>query len=288
MEEKPIDRFKLGGKTVVVTGGATGLGQTFAVALADAGARVAVIDRDPMDETAKLLGERGLTVHADLIDAEQVQSAVDQTLKWSGGKADVLVNNAGIASALGRIEEVSADDFDRVVTVNLRSMFLTTKALLPALIASGHGSIIDFSSYLGLVGLYPDFPVTASRPGAPVRPGPHARVLGAVARFGVRTGGLRRRHAAQPRADLVAARQQLFLREPEAGTRHPAPCPRRSRRHPCPGLPRPLPGTWSRADPARGGPVRDPELGSVGPPVGAVVEASGLGGQRSPRCRGRP
>lgn len=161
MEDKPIDRFKLDGKTVVVTGGASGLGQTFAVALADAGARVAVFDRDPMDETAKRLGERGLTVHADLIDAEQVQSAVDQTLKWSGGKADVLVNNAGIASALGRIEEVSVDDFDRVVTVNLRSMFLTTKALLPALIASGHGSVINFSSYLGLVGLYPDFPVTA-------------------------------------------------------------------------------------------------------------------------------
>ncbi|MFB4304323.1 SDR family NAD(P)-dependent oxidoreductase [Actinomadura sp. NTSP31] len=161
LADRPIDRFRLDGRTVVVTGGASGLGQTFAEALADAGARVAVFDRDPMDETAELLGDRGLTVHADLTDPDQVRAAVDRTLEWSDGEVDALVNNAGIASVLGKVDEVTVEDFDRVLSVNLRSMFLTTKALLPALIDSGRGSVINFSSYLGLVGLYPDFPVTA-------------------------------------------------------------------------------------------------------------------------------
>jgi NAD(P)-dependent dehydrogenase (short-subunit alcohol dehydrogenase family) len=156
-----LDRFRLDGRTAVVTGGAAGLGQAFALAIAEAGARVAVVDRDPALETMQMLGSRGFSVSAELAKEDQVAVAAGRILDWSGGKLDILVNNAGIATPPARLLDVSVDEWDRAITVNLRSIFLVTKALLPELIASGRGSIVNLSSYLALVGVYPGFPVTA-------------------------------------------------------------------------------------------------------------------------------
>jgi NAD(P)-dependent dehydrogenase (short-subunit alcohol dehydrogenase family) len=107
------------------------------------------------------LGKNGFSVSADLAKEDQVTAAAAKILDWSGSKADVLINNAGIATPPARLQDVQISDWDRAITINLRSMFLTTRALLPALIESGHGSIINLSSYLALVGVYPNFPVTA-------------------------------------------------------------------------------------------------------------------------------
>lgn len=156
-----LDRFKLDGRIAVVTGGAAGLGQAFALALAEAGARVAIIDRDPADETMEKLGESGLSVSADLAREDEVAAAAAKVLDWSGGKLDILINNAGIATPPARLVDVAPADWDRAITINLTSMFLTTRAFLPVLVANGGGSIINLSSYLALVGVYPDFPVTA-------------------------------------------------------------------------------------------------------------------------------
>jgi len=156
-----LDRFKLDGRTAVVTGGAAGLGQAFALALAEVGAKVAIVDRDPADETLSQLGSRGFSAPADLANEEQVATAAEKVLGWSGGKLDILINNAGIATPPARFLDVKPADFTRALTINLHSMFLATQAFLPALIASGRGSIVNLSSYLALVGVYPDFPVTA-------------------------------------------------------------------------------------------------------------------------------
>ncbi|MBO2464448.1 SDR family NAD(P)-dependent oxidoreductase [Actinomadura violacea] len=99
LADKPVDRFRLDGRTMVVAGGASRLGQTFAESRADADARVAVFDRAPKDETAELPGDRGLVVHADLTDPEQVRAAAGRTLEWSNGEVDAPVNNAGITAA---------------------------------------------------------------------------------------------------------------------------------------------------------------------------------------------
>jgi NAD(P)-dependent dehydrogenase (short-subunit alcohol dehydrogenase family) len=157
-----MDRFSLNGRTAVVTGAASGLGRAFALGLAEAGAYVACIDRDaePLDETVALIGENSIGIAADLSVAEQVAAAAE-TVLGQRGSVDILINNAGIATPPGRLLDISIEDWDRVTAVNLRSVFLCTKAFLPALLRSGQASIINLSSFLGLVGAYPGFPITA-------------------------------------------------------------------------------------------------------------------------------
>lgn len=107
------------------------------------------------------LGESGLSVSADLAREDEVAAAAAKVLDWSGGKLDILINNAGIATPPARLVDVAPADWDRAISINLTSMFLTTQAFLPMLVESGRGSVINLSSYLALVGVYPDFPVTA-------------------------------------------------------------------------------------------------------------------------------
>ena len=158
-----FERFSLAGRTAVVTGAASGLGRAFAEGLAAAGAGVACLDRDRegLAETVRRIGSQGVAVVADLAAEAEVASAAEQVLNWRGGAVDVLVNNAGLAILPGRLLEVSVEDWDRVMSANLRSVFLCTRALLPALLRSPHASIINLSSFLGLIGLYPGFPITA-------------------------------------------------------------------------------------------------------------------------------
>ena len=82
-------------------------------------------------------------------------------VRESGRGVDVLINNAGVASVPGRLLDVPIAEWDRVVAVNLRGPFLCARALLPLMLESEHASIINISSFLGLVGTYPGFPITA-------------------------------------------------------------------------------------------------------------------------------
>lgn len=160
-----MTRFDLAGRTAVVTGAAGGLGRAFALCLCEVGARVVCVDRDAdgLAETCELGAGQSMTltpVVADVASAAEVEAMVARVLEHRP-TVDILINNAGIATLPGRLHEISVTDWDRAMAVNLRSMFLVTRLVLPMMLRHRSGSIINLSSYLGLVGAYPGFPVTA-------------------------------------------------------------------------------------------------------------------------------
>ncbi len=156
--------FDLSGKTCLVTGAASGLGRAFAEGFASYGAEVICADRDEPGaaETVLMIGEAGGTarpIHVDVAD----HASVARMVKASGGRIDVLVNNAGIATPARRAHEIPLEDWHRLIGINLTGVFLCTRAVLPVMMAEGGGSIVNIASILGLAGHYPGFAmVTAS------------------------------------------------------------------------------------------------------------------------------
>jgi NAD(P)-dependent dehydrogenase (short-subunit alcohol dehydrogenase family) len=147
---------RLRGKAAFITGGGTGIGRACAALFAREGARVAVAGRreEPLAAVAAEIvsaGGEALPVACDVTDEAQVAAAIAATVARFG-QLDVVVNSAG-AVLVGTAEETSAADFDRVVTANLRGTFLVSRAALPELRKAGGGSIINLSSFLGLVGM---------------------------------------------------------------------------------------------------------------------------------------
>lgn len=146
MEEPLHTLIDLSGKTAIVTGGAVGIGRGIAERLHEAGASVVIadIDRDAAEGSAALLEERragsALAVHADVADVESVAAMVQATVDSFGG-VDVLVNNAGIFP-FAPLAQMSEDDFMRVIDVNLRGVYLCTKAVSEQMIEQGRGGRI--------------------------------------------------------------------------------------------------------------------------------------------------
>jgi NAD(P)-dependent dehydrogenase (short-subunit alcohol dehydrogenase family) len=141
--------FSLQGKTGFVTGGARGIGRGIATGLAEAGARVAIVDLDleraraTVDELAKS-GLECLPLQADVTRKEQVEETVEKLLaRW--GRLDIAVNNAGICKNVPA-EQMSEADWDRVLDVNLKAVFLCAQAAGRRMIAQGSGSIINIAS----------------------------------------------------------------------------------------------------------------------------------------------
>jgi NAD(P)-dependent dehydrogenase (short-subunit alcohol dehydrogenase family) len=162
--------FDLSGKVALVTGAASGLGRSFARALAGFGATVVCADVDAggTDETLRLVraaGGRCDGIAMDVADSGSVGEAVDRTLA-AHGPIDVLVNNAGIATIPVRVHELAVEDWDRLIAINLRGTFLCTRAVIPRMLAHGGGSIVNLSSILGMGGYYPGFAATAVNYGA--------------------------------------------------------------------------------------------------------------------------
>lgn len=150
-----LDSFRLDGKVALVTGASRGLGQGAAVALAEAGADVAMLNRSPAQETADLvqaLGRRSHIIEQDLIAAtpqeldESVQSVVDAL-----GRIDILVNNSGIIRRAPLLEH-SASDWDDVLAVNLDAVFHLSQAAARRYVAQGGGKIINVASMLSYQG----------------------------------------------------------------------------------------------------------------------------------------
>jgi 2-deoxy-D-gluconate 3-dehydrogenase len=126
----------LSGRTAIVTGGAMGIGRGIAERLHEAGANVVVADL----ADAEWLGDRKLAVHADVAEAESVAAMVRAAAEAFGG-VDVLVNNAGIYP-FAPLAQLSESDFMRVIDVNLRGVFLCTKAAAARMIEQGRGGRI--------------------------------------------------------------------------------------------------------------------------------------------------
>jgi 3-oxoacyl-[acyl-carrier protein] reductase len=140
----------LEGRVALVTGAGRGIGRAIALTLAEAGADVAVNYREriePAEATAaeiRKLGRRAEVVQADVSRAADVARLVEAT-ESRLGPIDVLINNAGISEPCS-IEELSEELFDRTMTVNLKSVFLCTQAVLPGMRARGFGRIVNISS----------------------------------------------------------------------------------------------------------------------------------------------
>lgn len=137
----------------LVTGGGTGIGAACAAALARAGLRVSVAGRReaPLRDILATLGANGgRAAVLDVTDEAQVRDAL-AALEREAGPVDVLVNNAGAALSQ-RFEATTADAFARMIAVNLTGTFLVTQAVLPGMVARGHGRIINMASTAGLKG----------------------------------------------------------------------------------------------------------------------------------------
>jgi 3-oxoacyl-[acyl-carrier protein] reductase len=143
----------LNGRIALVTGASRGIGAAIATALARAGAAVAVNYRERADAAdavvadIKSTGRRGIAVAADVSQAAAVAKMVDHVAS-ALGPIDILINNAGMAIVRG-IDDLTESDFDQTIAVNLKSAFLCTQAVVPAMRAKKWGRIVNISSGAG-------------------------------------------------------------------------------------------------------------------------------------------
>ena len=142
---------KLSGKTALVTGAARGIGHAIALAYAREGADVAVLDlrKENAEKTAaeiSALGVRGIAFGADVGSESDVIFAFNQVLS-SFGHIDILVNNAGIDTT-SLVVDMSTDMWDEMMRINLRSIFLCSRQVLPSMLERKYGRIINISSQL--------------------------------------------------------------------------------------------------------------------------------------------
>ena len=155
MSEPGSATGRLGGKAALVTGASSGLGRATAIALARAGADVALVARSQKElESAKeeisKIGYRALVLPVDLASEDETTMAVARTVE-ALGRIDVLVNAAG-TDAPGTVEELDVVGWDRTLAVNLRAPFLLSKAAFPRMREAGGGMIVNISSVAGKKG----------------------------------------------------------------------------------------------------------------------------------------
>lgn len=146
--------FDLSGKTAIVTGANTGLGQAIATSLGQAGANVVLVGRSSMSETeAKLdeIGAKHLSISVDLSTTQPIEGLIAEASAWNGD-LDILVNNAGIIRRADSLE-FAEEDWDDVMNVNLKSVFFLSQAFAKHLVSRNKGGrIINIASLLSFQG----------------------------------------------------------------------------------------------------------------------------------------
>jgi NAD(P)-dependent dehydrogenase (short-subunit alcohol dehydrogenase family) len=149
--------MRLSGKSAIITGGGTGIGRATAILFAQEGAHVIIAGRrvEPLAETVAFIrSQNGLAdyVPADVSTREDVLRVIATAMKICG-RIDILFNNAAIFESVGKtIVELSEEEWDKTISVNLKSVFLMSKYVIPHMIESGGGSIVNCSSISGKIG----------------------------------------------------------------------------------------------------------------------------------------
>ncbi len=164
-----FDKFRLDGKTALITGGSKGLGRVIGHAFAEAGAQVVIVSRDQVacqrtaDEIASIGGRSAHAIGCDVTDADQV-NVLHETVTRLVGPIDILVNSAGV-NKRGPIDELNVEDWDNVLNVNLKAPFMLNRAFGPAMAQRGWGRIIHLGSILSAVGIAGRTPYASSKAG---------------------------------------------------------------------------------------------------------------------------
>jgi 3-oxoacyl-[acyl-carrier protein] reductase len=173
--------MRLEERVALITGAGRGIGRATALAFAREGARVVLADRDlaaAEGAAAEILaaGGRALALELDVASAPSVEAAVAGALAW-GGRLDVLLNNAGITRD-ARMVNLTEAQWDAVIDVNLKGVWLCTRAAAPHMVAQGSGSIINASSVVGLYGNFGQTNYAAAKAGVIAMTRTWARELG--------------------------------------------------------------------------------------------------------------
>ena len=162
----------LDGKTALVTGGGSGIGRAASLAYANDGARVVVVDVNVEggEETIQQIKESGgeaILVHADVSNPKDTQAMVDQAVE-AFGSLDCAFNNAGISGGRDRLltADYREDDWDRVLSINLKGVWLCMKSEIPQMLKQGGGAIVNTASIAGLAGLSGTVAYVAAKHGA--------------------------------------------------------------------------------------------------------------------------
>jgi 2-deoxy-D-gluconate 3-dehydrogenase len=157
--ERVLPSMDVSGKTALVTGAGSGLGRSIALALAEAGADVAVTElasrlenAGAVAESIRALGRKALVVKLDVTSVKNIQRAVDEVVKGFS-RIDILVNNAGI-NVPKQALDVTEDDWDRILDVNLKGVFFCAQAVGREMVRRGSGKIINIASQNGVVGYH--------------------------------------------------------------------------------------------------------------------------------------
>jgi NAD(P)-dependent dehydrogenase (short-subunit alcohol dehydrogenase family) len=154
-------------KVALVTGGTSGIGKATAIALGAAGAKVVFSGRREAEgeDVAKLIRQSGaecLFVRSDVSSEADVKALVEETVA-SYGRLDVVFNNAGIESPKKPLHEQSVEDFDKLMAINVRGLFLCMKYQIQQMLTQGSGVIVNNSSMLGIIGFAGVSPYIASK-----------------------------------------------------------------------------------------------------------------------------
>lgn len=162
-----IKQFDLSGKSAIITGGSKGLGLAMASGLASAGAKVMLVNRNAEEgikaasEISKDFNVEAISFGADITQESQTEAMVNKAIE-EFGRIDILINSAGI-NIRGPIDELSSEDFNQVMDVNVNGTWLCCRAVTPYMKKQRSGRIINLASTLGLVGLANRTPYTASK-----------------------------------------------------------------------------------------------------------------------------
>lgn len=158
-------RMTLGGRTALITGGGGPLGRAFALALADAGARVVLVGRNEtaLGDAAAHVAKDGGQARTEVCDVSDPESVRALAAELADEDVSLLVNNAGVAGPVRPLVDVEPDEWDDVFAANVRGVYLMCRAFLPPMLAAGRGDIVNIASVSGKRPLLNRTPYTASK-----------------------------------------------------------------------------------------------------------------------------